>query len=133
MEKNENQKTRQNYKSRKFKAKQRGLDFTLSYWEFLKLREIKTCFYTGITLRFTNHPEADSWTLDRVDNNLGYIPGNVVVCSHAANIEKAKSFDQNRFADPVLCQQISEKLMRQASVTIKKQSKLSRIWKIILE
>ncbi|MGE3333610.1 MAG: hypothetical protein AB7I36_08200 [Rhodospirillaceae bacterium] len=46
----------------------------------------KTCPVLGIDIRLSNGGFNDnSPTLDRVDNALGYVPGNVVVVSWRAN------------------------------------------------
>jgi hypothetical protein len=123
------------YHSKKNSSKKRGIDFDLTLDEFKKLREITTCFYTGEELIFSQTPQPNSWSLDRVDNILGYTYSNVVVCSHRANLEKSTSFDEarKRILDPVLYQQIAEKLKVQPSVITKKESKISRIWKILTE
>ena len=121
---------------RRNNAKKRGIEFTLTLEEFKKLREIKTCFYTGVDL-VLDLPvqQSNSWTLDRADNKLRYIYSNVVVCSYEANQEKSRTFDEarNRTHNPILAQQIADKLKMQPRVAIQKQSKLSRIWKIITE
>ena len=48
----------------------------------------KKCFYTGILLTTTQPggvQQPTDFTIDRVDNRLGYVSGNVVACCHAAN------------------------------------------------
>lgn len=124
---------RGNYNKRKHGAKKRKLEFSLTFEQYKELRKITTCFYTGISLTFSSSLQPNSWTLDRVDNNLGYIPGNVVVCSYVANLEKSRSIDTNRSTNPQVLQQITDKLKHQPSVVIKKQPKIVRIWKILWE
>lgn len=121
---------------RRKKARKRGIEFDLTTDQFRELRKITTCFYTGETLVLDQQKQVpNSWTLDRVDNTLGYTYSNVVVCSYIANLEKSRTFDETRtkVTNPVLAQQIAEKLKIQPGVITNKQSKLSRIWKIITE
>lgn len=63
-------------------AEKRKLDFNLEDDDIRKLLERKTCYYTGA--RFSKTKKFRR-TIDRVDNTKGYIKGNVVACTHAAN------------------------------------------------
>lgn len=76
-------------------ANRRGLDFTISFSEYKRLMARKSCYYTGISMTRCQGKGAENWrptdrTLDRVDGSLGYVPGNVVSCSRAANALKAR-------------------------------------------
>ena len=70
------------------RSREECVDFTLSLFEFKKIISRKTCFYTGVVM---NKPIGESsvldndLTLDRVDNSKGYVSGNVVACTRAAN------------------------------------------------
>lgn len=64
-------------------SKDRGLEFTLNFNEYKRLMNNKRCYFTGIKLTSSNR------TLDRVDNALGYVSGNVVSCCNAFNGLKA--------------------------------------------
>lgn len=56
----------------------------------------KKCFYTGLDLVDSGRPKANestpynSFTLDRINPKLGYVPGNVVPCCFAVNQLKEK-------------------------------------------
>lgn len=76
-------------------AKDRGIDFTLSFRSMKNLLEAKKCYYTGITLTFPDSSEdkslkATDLTIDRIDSSKGYVSGNVVACSHAFNQLKSQ-------------------------------------------
>lgn len=69
-------------------AKQRGIEFDLSINEFKKLTIRKACFYTGVVMTKPIGETSKLWsdlTIDRVDSSKGYIKGNVVACTRAAN------------------------------------------------
>jgi hypothetical protein len=78
-------------------AAKRGIDFDLSFTDMKKLLKQKKCFYTGVDLVFgedeNGNTQPNQWTLDRVDNNIGYTKQNTVVCSHIANQWKCKAIE----------------------------------------
>lgn len=67
-------------------ATSRGIHFDLSFSTVKRLMKQPKCYYTG-------HPfEVDgplSRSFDRVDSNLGYVEGNVVVCTIDINNKKS--------------------------------------------
>lgn len=70
-------------------AASRNLEFNLTFATVKKLMLKKTCFYTG--KRFSDPASGDSpWlrTIDRVDNNRGYVNDNVVACCKMINAMK---------------------------------------------
>tara|TARA_R110000851_G_scaffold310650_1_gene470540 strand:+ start:150 stop:719 length:570 start_codon:yes stop_codon:yes gene_type:complete len=72
-------------------AKSREKDFNLTLADIRRLLKRKTCHYTGLAIGLSVsgvHPL--QLTFDRRDPTLGYVKGNVVVCSHAANQFKNK-------------------------------------------
>lgn len=76
-------------------AQSRGLDFDLSFEYVKKLLEYNTCFYTNV--QFTEDgPNARSF--DRVDNEKGYVIGNVVACTTDINGKK-----NNLSIDEIIC------------------------------
>lgn len=128
-------------RQKKAQAKTRGLEFSLTLFQFQALYECRVCFYTGIELVQGTKPgnpvPPNAWTLDRVDNTLGYIPGNVVVCSFAANQVKELCFDQvaTSRVDPVIYNCIKEKLFLRSRVTISQDNiwtRLKKAWAIIV-
>ena len=76
-------------------AQSRNLDFDLTFEYVKKLLEYNTCFYTNVT--FTEDgPNARSF--DRVDNDSGYVIGNVVACTTDINGKK-----NNLTIDEIVC------------------------------
>jgi len=76
-------------------AQSRNLDFDLTFEYVKKLLEYSTCFYTNAT--FTEDgPNARSF--DRVDNDRGYVIGNVVACTTDINGKK-----NNLTIDEIVC------------------------------
>jgi hypothetical protein len=96
-------------------AMKRGHVFSLPIEELSTLLKKAVCFYTGTPLvhyphdkRAENHEIPDNYmTLDRMDNNLGYISGNVVVCSKAINALKDQ-MSQKEFEQMVALKKIME-------------------------
>jgi hypothetical protein len=81
------------YKSKRNDARNRGLDFDLSFQSVKNLMLAKRCAYTGITLTdpIDGSPVRGSdRTIDRVDASKGYVRGNVVACCHAINHMKGQ-------------------------------------------
>lgn len=66
-------------------AKDRGLDFNLSFKTVKRLMETQRCFYTNV--EFTEDGPYQR-TFDRVDAALGYVEGNVVACTNEINGKK---------------------------------------------
>ena len=63
-------------------AERRGIEFSLSIQSIINLKKAKRCFYTGMALTDINR------SVDRIDNEKGYIKGNVVACDKAFNMLK---------------------------------------------
>ncbi len=59
----------------KWEAKKRNIEFLLTFEEYSKIIENKNCYYAC-----GNNISDTCLSLDRVDNNKGYIVGNVVPC-----------------------------------------------------
>jgi len=87
-------------------------EITIEYiWE-LFLKQNKRCTLTGTLLVFRGETgtykqknKAKTASLDRIDNNKGYIPGNVQWLHKDINMLKAK-FNQGRFIE--LCRLVSK-------------------------
>lgn len=73
-------------------AKDRGIEFNLSFQAMKNLLSANKCYYTGIVLSKpdANAQKANDLTIDRIDCTKGYVRGNVVACSYAANQLKAQ-------------------------------------------
>jgi hypothetical protein len=68
-------------------ATDRGFRFNLTLKTIRILLNTKKCFFTGVVLNDIVQHDCQR-TFDRIDNNLGYIEGNVVVCSRKLNMKK---------------------------------------------
>lgn len=65
-------------------ARTRGLEFDLKLITVKNLLRAEKCFYTGV--KFSKGGQSmNRKTVDRVDPSRGYIVGNVVACTLAAN------------------------------------------------
>jgi hypothetical protein len=64
-------------------ANSRNLEFDLKFSDLKSLLTRKTCYFTGRRL------DDGTRSFDRVDNDLGYITGNVVACDKNLNNKKA--------------------------------------------
>lgn len=73
------------------RAKEKGIEWNLSR-ELLRTLVVPVCPILGIELCYSNSVLADnSPTIDRINNNLGYIEGNVQVLSCIANRMKSNA------------------------------------------
>jgi len=68
------------YRRKQADAQRRGHEMALPLWYFGLLKNQKVCFYTGQVHR--------DLTLERIDNNKGYVIGNVIPVSHRTNTKK---------------------------------------------
>lgn len=99
---------KQKYENKKKNAHGRGIDFSLTEYEFIKLclflKENRQCAYTNEPFVFkstTNgQPKPNYPTLERVDNSIGYVLGNVIWVTYHSNFLKSKWEDS-------LCSQIT--------------------------
>ena len=99
---------KQKYENKKKNAQSRGIQFSLTEAEFIKLclflEENKQCAYTDKTFVFkstTNGtPKPNYPTLERVDNSIGYVLGNVIWVTYHSNFLKSKWEDN-------LCNQVT--------------------------
>ena len=106
-------------------AKDKGHVFTLTFAEYKRIMTTKYCRYTGVEL--TTQPNGNGLktpnfcTLDRVDNSLGYITGNVVACSYAYNQFKSIFEDPDSIIDfKILCKAVNvQKVLQKKAAKIK--------------
>lgn len=68
-------------------AKDRGIGFDLTFAQFKKLRNTKTCFYTAVPLT------SENFSIDRINADLPYNKVNSVACCERFN--KAKGMLEN--------------------------------------
>lgn len=76
-------------------AQSRNLEFNLTFEYVKKLLEYTTCYYTNVPFA-EDGPNARSF--DRVDNDKGYVIGNVVACTVDINGKK-----NNLSIDEIVC------------------------------
>lgn len=79
------------YKAYRRSAKRRGIEYKITLGQFKAFLD-KTCRYCGTKV----HPIS----LDRIDNDLGYVPGNIDSCCFRCNSLK-HVFDEKEFLDHV--------------------------------
>lgn len=99
---------KQKYQNKKNNARGRGIDFSLTEEEFIKLclflKENKQCAYTDEEFVFTSvstgNPKPKYPTLERVDNSIGYVLGNCIWVTYHSNFLKSKWEDS-------LCNQLT--------------------------
>ena len=70
-------------------AKNRSKEFNISFNKMKRVLNSKKCYYTGVPIVFKsdsvgNH-DHNKLTIDRIDNDKGYVDDNIVACSHAFN------------------------------------------------
>lgn len=71
-------------------ANSRSIPFKVSFKVLKQLMRRKTCYYTGVTFDSSN-----ILTIDRVDNDQGYIDSNIVACTQEINhIKSSLTIDQ---------------------------------------
>ena len=76
-------------------AQSRNLEFNLTFEYVKKLLEYNTCYYTNVI--FTEDG-TNARSFDRVDNDKGYVIGNVVACTIDINGKK-----NNLTIDEIVC------------------------------
>ena len=76
-------------------AQSRSLEFNLTFEYVKKLLEYNTCYYTNV--QFTEDG-VNARSFDRVDNDKGYVVGNVVACTIDINGKK-----NNLTIDEIVC------------------------------
>lgn len=87
------------YRDKVSSSKTRNIEFKLSLNEFRQLLMRKNCAYTGIplTLHTQGNPSNTDLSIERIDNNKGYVKGNVIAVCYAANNIKSVFEDPNTF------------------------------------
>lgn len=80
-------------------AKERGIEFNLSFQSMKNLLSAKKCYYTGVIMTKSDGEgqKMSDLTIDRIDSSKGYVPGNVVACCYAANQLKAQFENAGEF------------------------------------
>ena len=70
------------YVTKSSSSRSRKIEFSLTLNEYKRLRTRKICQYSGLRMH------GDGWyqpTLERVDNNIGYVKGNVIAVCYGIN------------------------------------------------
>jgi len=79
----------------KYNAKDANRACTLTYDDFVTLTKITNCHYCDEVIKWKAHTGKDgkmAYYLDRMDNNIGYIKENCVVCCTNCNRIKSNKF-----------------------------------------
>ena len=76
------------YKNLKTHAKARGIEFDLTFEQFLSIREDKCKVFNFALVKTKKKLAFNSRTYDRIDNTKGYTFGNVQCVSHKFNTTK---------------------------------------------
>jgi hypothetical protein len=111
------------YITKATRAEKANIDFELSFFEYKKLMNRKTCAYSGLVFSEVN--EKNEWkhpwqgrTIDRIDNSKGYISGNVVAVCNGVNKLKSQWEDPNLIFDANL----TLKIIKNAEKYLKKST-----------
>lgn len=82
--------TRTIFNRLKASAKKRGIPFELTLTDLNELSYPLRCPILDIPLKYnTGQPGPDSYSIDRINSDLGYVKGNIVVISYKANRMKS--------------------------------------------
>lgn len=77
-------------KNAKCRAKRRNINFNITKDDIPEIPDY--CPYLGIELSFSGPYPDPAWpTLDRIENDKGYVKGNVIVISYKANMLKSNA------------------------------------------
>ncbi len=77
--------------------------FTISYEEFVAIIETGRCYYCHLPLRWSKYNAGKSdgvggaYRMDRMDNNLGYVPGNVCAACKRCNYSKGAVYTSDEW------------------------------------
>jgi len=83
---------KQLYNQVKASAKRRGIHCDIDVVDLGNLSFPITCPILGMPLTFnTGKPKDNSYSLDRIDSNLGYTADNIIVVSYRANVLKSNA------------------------------------------
>jgi len=87
-------------------AKSRGVDFNISYEEFVNWYDAQEryddelmCFYCGRQMDSENRRNLNGTTIDRFDPPLGYTPNNMVFCCRRCNMVKGNWFQPDEMLE----------------------------------
>ena len=69
------------------RARDRGLEFNIDFHTMRILMKRKTCYYSGVVLTEV-HQDPHQRTIERLNDKIGYVKGNVVACSYKFNLIK---------------------------------------------
>lgn len=129
---------KQKYENKKKNACSRGIDFSLTEDEFIKLclflKENRQCAYTNETFVFkstTNGtPKPNYPTLERVDNSVGYVLGNVIWVTYHSNFIKSK-WEDNLYSQLVFSRAEFKTVQQILASKDKVEAQLNNIYQFV--
>ncbi len=86
--------------------KQKPHVFTITYEEFCTLIAEGRCHYCWTPLTWSPYMKKTmsvAYQIDRKDNNLGYVPGNVAACCQRCNYAKSNAFTYEEWITMTEC------------------------------
>lgn len=92
-------------KKRKAEKKGRVFEFTIEYVWNIYLKQKKVCALSGLPLDFNKDTENGMVSIDRINNDKGYIKGNIQLLHKDVNFMKW-TYDQKYFVN--LCKLVAE-------------------------
>lgn len=102
----------------KFRAKQKGMEFSLREEDISDALAAGVCELTGIPFNFEDGRTWDSPSLDRIDSSKGYTPSNVRVVLYCLNV-MANTWGENKIieiADAIVAQRQSKSASLQSAL-----------------
>lgn len=102
------------YKSKSQSCKDSGKEFKLNLVAFRNLCRTQKCPYTGLVLTVPrkDRPLPSDFSIDRIDNSKGYVKGNVMAVSRAANNFKSIFENNNYPLDMLTAQKVLTKMCK---------------------
>lgn len=115
------------YISKSENAKDRGIDFGLSFTDYKRLMSIKRCQYSGLPFNEPSNAKSAGMfsrrTIERIDNSIGYTKENcVAVCSWFNELKGTWENPNNPLSEKMLINaiQMMGKLRKERSAHLSK-------------
>lgn len=122
---------RNKLKSLKKNAEKRNIEFNLTWQDVLPLLQKNHCELSGAFLTDFDGTKSrpSDRSIDRIDNNKGYVPGNIIVTCRFVNCLKNQLFEgDSNFFDIGMLEQFARKMRYYSSGATRKRRHAAR-WK----